>query len=322
MLTLCLFGCKEDKKEHNQIADNTVVKAKNEDKKLLYIKCSQFENKRCIGGRKFEESCAGKDENGKVYIEFGGKYSDFKNSERVKLYNFDSLWFFRENFGFDSDETSGQADFIGGNKPCICEKEKEFQFQGALTCRTVLHDGYCYIYIGDGVVDIGGYDIMPSLFDKINVAFGDQDKGPLVAFFPQSRGDDIYRNYINDRFKEYKETVITLFNTIKLGIVLAKNADEFKDYINKAADRFDEYYKLETDNYTYGLHQDEKKIKQLYDNELKRIAKVHKDLLEIVDVYKDSLFMTDEELAQNKLRRMNSFGERDPEADECGRYSL
>ena len=63
----------------------------------------------------------------------------------------------------------------------------------------------------------------------------------------------IYANYINDRFSEYKETIVMLFNKIKLGIVLAKNADELKEYINKVADRFDEYYKLKTNNYTYGL---------------------------------------------------------------------
>ena len=59
--------------------------------------------------RNFEDSCASKDKNGNVYIEFGGKYVGFKNEERVKLYNFDSLWFFRDNFGFDSDETSCEA---------------------------------------------------------------------------------------------------------------------------------------------------------------------------------------------------------------------
>ena len=74
-----------------------------------------------------------------------------------------------------------------------------------------------------------------------------------VLVFLYSYGDMIYANYINDRFGEYKETIVTLFNKIKLGIVLVKNADELKEYINKVADRFDEYYKLETNNYTYGL---------------------------------------------------------------------
>ena len=34
------------------------------------------------------------------------------------------------------------------------------------------------------------------------------------GFFSYSYGDMIYANYINDRFSEYKETIVTLFNKI------------------------------------------------------------------------------------------------------------
>ena len=333
LLPLCILGCKEDKKEQQQTVDNTVVEAKKEDKKLLYIKCSQFENKKCLSAHTLEESCAGKDENGNVYVEVDGEQLGVKNGERLKIYNFNTLWFFRSNFGFDDEskkthvaKTTGEPGedegkrFIGGDKSCVCGKGKKIP--GGAECKTVPSMGNCYVYLGNGIVDMQGYDIIGSVFGRIDAVFGNINEKPLVSFFPTSSGDMITATYINDRFKEYKETVVTLFNTIKFGIVLAKNADEFKEYINKAADRFDEYYKLETNNYTYGLYLGKEKIKALYTNELKRIAKVRNDLLKIVDAYKDGLFMTDEELAKNKLRRLNSFGERDPEADECGRYSL
>lgn len=311
------FGCKEDKKEPQRTVDNTVVGAKKEDKKLLYIKCSQFENKKCLPGHTLEGSCAAKDENGRVYIEVDGKQLDMENGKRLKIYNFNNLWFFRDNFGFDNDETAGPSNFVGGDKPCVCEKEKEIP--SGVQCKTVPIAGNCYVDLGNGIVDIQGYDIMGSLFGRIDAAFGEND---LCSFFPTSRGDLITVRYIQDRFEEYKNTIITLFNTIKFGVVLAKNADEFKEYINKVADRFDEYYKLETDNYEYGMHQGKEKMTQAYAKELKRIAKVRKDLLEIVDVYKDALFMTEEQLSQNKIRRLAGFAEINPEDDDCRRYSL
>lgn len=324
LLPLCILGCKEDRKEPQQAVDNTVFETKKEEKKLLYIKCSQFENKNCLPGHTLEGSCAAKDENGRVYIEVDGKQLHVKNGERLRIYNFNNLWFFRKDFGFDdkSEETHvlkttgdpGEDEskaFIGGNQPCVCEEGKKIPSGAA--CKTVPVLGNCYVDLGNGIVDIQGYDIMGSLFNRINAAFGDTQD--LVHYFPLTSGDLIYVSYIRDRFAEYKDTVITLFNTIKLGIVLVKNADELKEYINKAADRFEEYYRLEA-----GGYKDSKP--KPYKDELKRIAKVREDLLGIVDAYKDTLFMTDEELAQNKLRRMNSFGERDPEDDECGRYSL
>ena len=49
------------------------------------------------------------------------------------------------------------------------------------------------------------------IFNEINAAF--EGKGQFW-FFSYSYGDMIYANYINDRFSEYKETIVTLFNKI------------------------------------------------------------------------------------------------------------
>ena len=60
-------------------------------------------------------------------------------------------------------------------------------------------------------------------------------KGSWLVFL-YSYGDMIYANYINDRFSEYKETIVTLFNKIlkrtttrtDCGDIL-KIVDEYKD---------------------------------------------------------------------------------------------